>query len=500
MVMTKVADLQVINNKCYIRLNNCSNDEFVNIIDYKSWFFKSWEYGLERKYFSYIYLNRENEKVLWCYIGFSPILIRYLQSLGYHINGKELYRAREISIGDTFYKPWDFQSEAINSWMNSGCFGVIKIPTGGGKSFTACNIIKKMGVRTIISVHTNDLLINAWYNTLIEQFGESIKSRLGIVGGKLTKKDRKHMRLIADTSYESNIRQDIVIATSQSLINKLDKLANEKFGLLVIDECHHYSSEQFSKVAGSIRAPYRLGLSATVNRPDGTSPLFYGLLGDVVYMIKIRELVEKGVLVSPIFNSIIINDEQVQSNIASCGLAKLDLSRYVKQASASSVVKKNYILKLAKSLSMNKKKFIMYADFVNSNNGVFTRDYYVKELNDAGVKVIGVSSDMGGKEREKVFKLLQNDKIDGLIMGKLGAEGVNIPKVDSVLMCNASKSTILFPQRVGRAMRSVRDDSSKKNAYIYEVLLNTPMEMRWSDGNFYEYQIEKYKKEKVYMR
>jgi len=208
-------------------------------------------------------------------------------------------------------------------------------------------------------------------------------------------------------------------------------------------------------------------------------------------------------------NDVIINDEELQNDIATSGYTKLDLSRYVKKMSASSVVKKDYVLKLTKSLVLNKKKFIMYTDFVNKKelneitknlmiknkvriDEVFVRDYYVKELLKIGVRAIGVSSDMSGEERGKVFDMLENDKIDGLIFGKLGSEGVNIPRVDSVIMCNGTKSTILFPQRVGRAMRTVRNDLTKTNAFIYELVLNTPMEVKWTNENFLEYEQEGY--------
>lgn len=498
--MVKVCDLQISGNRTYMRLNNCSNEEFIKVLEYKSWMFKSWEYGLERKYFSFVHTNRENEKILWCTIGFAPILIRYLQALGYLINGKELFRSKEIMITDTLFQPYDFQSQAIESWIKNGCYGTIKMPTGSGKSFTACKIIQKMKVKTLITVHTNDLLINAWMNTLTEQFGESIKHQIGVIGGKLSKKDRKNMRITSDTSYEANISKDIVIATSQSLLNKLDKLSNEKFGLLITDECHHYPSDQFSKVVSNVRAPYRLGLSATLLRSDGATPLIWGLLGDVCYRISIKELVNKKVLVSPVFNSIIINDEKVQSEIASCGLVKLDLSRYVKQMSASSITKVKYILNLVESLCKNHKKFVMYTDFVNSeNNNIFTRDFYVQELTKRRVRVVGVSADMTGNERSKVFNMLENGKLDGLVFGLLGSEGVNIPKIDSVIMCNGTKSTIRYTQRVGRSMRVVKTDINKKNAFIYEVILNTPMEVRWSNENFYEYEVEGYIKEKIHV-
>ncbi len=492
-------DIQIQGNRCYYKLNGCSNDEFMKIIEFKSWIFKSWKFGTERKYFVFIYANRPNEKIVWSYVGFSPILIRYLQSLGWLVNGKEIYRSKEIKLGNMLYRLYDYQEKSIEAWLNNGCIGSIKMPTGAGKTITMCAIIKKMGVRTIVCMHTADLLVNSWMNTLTEQFGDYVKNQLGIVGGGLSKKDRKKMGIMSDTSYDSNIKQDIVLATAQSLLNNLDKVSNERFGLLLWDEVQHVSAEQFNKVASAIRAPYRCGASATIHRPDGTSPLIYGLMGEIVYRITIKELIGKGVLVEPIFNSIIINDEKIQSNIATCGMIKLDLARYVKKMSASSSVKANYILKLAKSLSMNRKRFILYTDFVDDkDDGTFVRDFFVQQLNNNGVKVIGVSSDMNTVEREKVFNMLKNNKLDGIVAGKTCSEGVNIPAINSVIMANATKSSILYTQRCGRCLRTMKDDKNKKNGYIYEIILNTNMEKRWSSVCFDEYSQEGYIKEFIY--
>jgi superfamily II DNA or RNA helicase len=425
-------------------------------------------------------------------------MIRYLQQLGYIVNGRENFYSKEIIIGSMYYKLWDFQEEAVKSWIDNGCCGIIKSPTGSGKSILACDITKKMKVRTLISVHTSDLMVNVWFNNLVEQFSENIKGRIGLVGGGLSKNDRKDMRLSGDCSFEYNIGKDIVIATAQSVMNRLNELSQEKFGLVIYDECHHYSAEQFKKVASAVRAPYKLGLSATLNRPDGTSPLFYGMLGGLCYNISIKELVRKGVLVEPVFETIVVNDSDIQTEIATCGLKQLELSRYIKKLSSSSIVKKDYILDLVKGLKMNNKKFVMYTDWVTPVDGVFTRDEYVKYLQDMNIRVVGVSSEFSGKQREYLFDSLKKGKLDGLVFGMLGSEGVNIPAVDSVIMCNATASTIRYPQRVGRAMRSLRDNS-KKYAYVYEVLLDIPKELDWSEKNFYEYKTEGYRKKKIWI-
>jgi superfamily II DNA or RNA helicase len=57
----------------------------------------------------------------------------------------------------------------------------------------------------------------------------------------------------------------------------------ESFGLTIIDEVHHISSEVFSCALFKIVTKYMLGLSATMNRKDGTTKVFKMFLGDVVY-------------------------------------------------------------------------------------------------------------------------------------------------------------------------------------------------------------------------
>jgi superfamily II DNA or RNA helicase len=55
------------------------------------------------------------------------------------------------------------------------------------------------------------------------------------------------------------------------------------FGLTIIDEVHHISSEVFSCALFKLVTRYTLGLSATMNRKDGTTKVFKMFLGEVVY-------------------------------------------------------------------------------------------------------------------------------------------------------------------------------------------------------------------------
>src|SRR6476620_11442030 len=63
-----------------------------------------------------------------------------------------------------------------------------------------------------------------------------------------------------------------------------------RFGLLVFDECHHLPSPTYLWAAEGAIAPYRLGLTATLERTDGREALLDDRVGPRVYERTIREL------------------------------------------------------------------------------------------------------------------------------------------------------------------------------------------------------------------
>jgi superfamily II DNA or RNA helicase len=87
--------------------------------------------------------------------------------------------------------------------------------------------------------------------------------------------------------------KDIVIGMLQSLSMKEYPASTfESFGLTIIDEVHHISSEVFSNSLFKLVTKYMLGLSATMNRKDGTTKVFKMFLGDVIFKGKRDELRE----------------------------------------------------------------------------------------------------------------------------------------------------------------------------------------------------------------
>jgi superfamily II DNA or RNA helicase len=148
--------------------------------------------------------------------------------------------------------------------------GLLELPCAFGKTCLALNILSQLKKKTLIIVH-KEFLMNQWIER-IQQFLP--KARVGKIQGQVIDIENK----------------DIVIGMLQSLSMKeyaADTFTS--FGLTIIDEVHHISSQTFSNSLFKIVTKYTLGLSATMNRKDGTTHVFKMFLGDVIYKGKREE-------------------------------------------------------------------------------------------------------------------------------------------------------------------------------------------------------------------
>jgi len=495
--MSSECIVTIKNNKAYFLFNGLDNRDIVKMLEYRSWNKYIWGLGYKKVNYVFPYSIHGPKKILWTYVGFSPMFIRFLRNLGVSVHGVKVYNSKKVDFPKPKFDLYSYQRHALEEWMKYGV-GTIKLPTGGGKTIIACHIIYNIGMRTIICVHTVDLMLNVWFNTLVEQFGFGIRNKIGIVGGGVSERDRENLCITRDTSIGGNLHKDIVIASMQTLTKSLDKLSNEKFGMLIVDEVHHVPASTFRKVVGSTRAPYRCGLSATLKRPDHNEKDIFAMVGNIKSNITIKSLIERGILVTPRFTSFLVKDYNVIDEINKSSLSGVKFAKHVKEKSASSDLKFYNVLKVVDDLIKRNKRFFLYTDFVNAKNVKYTRDVYYSAIKkELSGNVVAIDSSFSSVMRQDIFKLLEKNELHGVIFGKLGGEGLNLPSVDSVIIANASKSEIMFPQRVGRSLRS-RD--GKTCAEIYDFVIDVPLERKWERNSFYEYKEEGFKKRYVVVR
>jgi superfamily II DNA or RNA helicase len=161
----------------------------------------------------------------------------------------------------------DYQKNIVRIYKASALSvggGLLEIPCGRGKTVIALNIIAELRKKTLVIVHKG-FLLNQW----IERIGQFLPgAKVGRIQGQIIDIEG----------------QDIVIGMLQSLsMKEYPAELFASFGLTIVDECHHISSEVFCRSLQKIMTRYTLGLSATMQRKDGLTKVFKMFLGDIVY-------------------------------------------------------------------------------------------------------------------------------------------------------------------------------------------------------------------------
>ena len=270
----------------------------------------------------------------------------------------------------------DYQTNIINVYLNStktSGGGLLEIPCGRGKTVIALDIIAKLKKKTLVIVHKG-FLLNQWIER-IEQFLPT--ARVGKIQGPIVDIEDK----------------DIVIGMLQSLSMK-DYPAEmfNSFGLTIVDECHHISSEVFVRSLFTVITKYTLGLSATMQRKDGLTKVFKMFLGDIVYTEK-REATD-GVLVRAIEYK--TNDEEFNevaydyrgNPLYSTMITKL--CKYNRRSEfilkvIDSMIKENSDQQML-VLAHNKNLLAYMYDAINSRN-IASVGYYIGGMKDAALKL-----------------------------------------------------------------------------------------------------------------
>ncbi|ATB43042.1 DNA helicase [Cystobacter fuscus] len=163
-------------------------------------------------------------------------------------------------------EPFPHQKAALEAWLKAGGRGLVELPTGAGKTLLAVLAIVQVKRPTLVVVPTLDLMTQ-WQGVLSRHLGQAV----GMLGGGVS--DRQPLTV---TTYDSAAMQT--------------EFHGNRFGLLVCDECHHLPAPSYRFIAEGSLAPYRLGLTATLERTDGGERVCEELLGPLVHRTDIREL------------------------------------------------------------------------------------------------------------------------------------------------------------------------------------------------------------------
>ncbi len=181
----------------------------------------------------------------------------------------------------------DYQQDAVDSWQRAGMRGCVVLPTGSGKTAVGMHAICRAAVPALVLVPTIDLL---------HQWTEFLRGNLRVMGYERDRADGGSGSggtvAVGRLGGGYDDIRAVTVSTYDSAYARAAELGN-RFGLLVFDEVHHLPAPGYRLVAEQCIAPFRLGLTATLEREDGLHSEIPRLAGGVVYTRGSGELAAK---------------------------------------------------------------------------------------------------------------------------------------------------------------------------------------------------------------
>ena len=343
---------------------------------------------------------------------------------------KLLSKAHENILVKAQISPNLMQEEAlnnINALRKTGAKKALIISaTGTGKTylsaFDAQNFQPK---RLLFVVHRR---------TIAEKSMETFQSIFG---------SDKSMGVYSGAQQEVN--KDFLFSTVQTISkqNHLDKFDKDYFDYIIIDESHRSGSDSYKRLLEHFQPRFLLGMTATPERTDGED-IFSLFDHNIAYEIRLNRAMEEGMLSNFHYYGLtdFIIDGEEQENIRD--FAYLSSDERVKH-------------------------IVKYANFYGSDNGITrglvfcSRNDESKKLakmfNKSGFRSIALTGDSSEGQRNDAIKLLESDnlaeKLDYIFTVDIFNEGIDIPKVNQIIMIRPTESAIIFVQQLGRGLRKV---------------------------------------------
>jgi superfamily II DNA or RNA helicase/HKD family nuclease len=343
---------------------------------------------------------------------------------------KLLSKAHDNILVKEKISPNSMQEEAlenINSLRISGATKALIISaTGTGKTYLSAFDAKAFQPKRLLFVVHRLTIAEKSMETFQSIFG-SDKS-MGVYSGN-----------------QQEVDKDFLFSTVQTISkqNHLDKFDKDHFDYIIIDESHRSGSDSYKRLLGHFHPRFLLGMTATPERTDGED-IFSLFDHRIAYEIRLNRAMEEGMLSNFHYYGVtdLIIDGEEQENIRD--FAYLSSDERVKN-------------------------IIKYANFYGSDNGITrglvfcSRNNESKKLsemfNKSGFRSIALTGDSSKEQRNGAIKLLESDnlaeKLDYIFTVDIFNEGIDIPKVNQIIMIRPTESAIIFVQQLGRGLRKV---------------------------------------------
>lgn len=321
----------------------------------------------------------------------------------------------------------DYQGPAVDALVESE-YGVLESAARTGKTPMGSYLSIRLGVKTIIVAHQQDLL-EQFYRTYTNDNDDDV---IFTNAPKLLAKN-KHVVGFCST-LEDFKKYDICLTTYQKFItSKGKKLLNKlktMFSLLIVDEVHHAPADEYTQVVNKFITRYKFGMTATPDRKDGKYFAVEYTIGPVVHKTE-------AVNVQPVATI-------VRTKIKPTRKYKLWINSM--KFLAKSEERNEYIARIAKHDVANGHFVLIPVTLSEHVNNL------VNEINSISRRKIaaGFHGKLSKGQRKQVLEDARSGKVKVVVGMRSMLTGINVPRWSSIIECVPISNRPKFIQEMSR--------------------------------------------------
>jgi len=305
------------------------------------------------------------------------------------------------------------QTEAVKDWRRLDGDGVCVMPTGAGKTITGVHIAASCASKVLILVPSIDLM---------EQWKQTIEKHTRVKVVKWSNKRGKTGNITIAT-FQSIARLDLVDAWSMG----------ERHGLVIADECHRVSAVTFGQVMASLPCRKRLGFTATPDRDDGLGEWVTQTCGPIFHTVKDEDVEGLGYVLKPSVRFVRHGWDDDFNGLLDRLQNDIQRNHLIANTARNRVNEGGSVLILTKRVK---------------HVEILTR-YLASELGEEKVRALHSKV----KDRLEIIQAARDGVCRVLIATTIADEGLDIPRLDTLICAMPVSAVERVKQRVGRIRR-----------------------------------------------
>jgi superfamily II DNA or RNA helicase len=362
-----------------------------------------------------------------------------------------------------------YQQAALDAWTRQDRRGTVVLPTGSGKTRVALAAMAAVGCPALCLVPTR-VLLHQWIDALEQVYGGPV----GQLGDGLRE------------------LQPVTVATYESAWRRADRIG-DAFGLLVIDEVHHFGQRVHDEALEMCVAPLRLGLTATPPQQQLASERLQDLVGPVVMRCSVDQLAGQWLCTYRHITLQVELDEaerrlyeRERATFRSVyrsfrkTFPQSEWTDFVRTAQGSESGRRALAgwRRARTLLAFPRAKADALQQLLTQHRDarvlVFTADNATAYRITRRHLVMPITCEIRRDERDDALEAFRRGELRVLVSSRVLNEGIDVPAADVAIVVGGALGAREHVQRVGRLLRP----APGKRALVYELVVRASVEER----------------------